>query len=254
MDLKSRLRTSDRPVLGAFIGISSPALVEMLGHAGYDFVILDMEHGVFNPEGVEGCLRASRAANVPCIVRIADLEAGSIQSTLDMGADGIQVPQVETAAQASMAVEFSHFPPVGKRGWGSATRSADFGFRSPRLARDRAQRELLTSIQIESKAGAENLANVLEVDGVDVVFIGTSDLSIDYGYDSPNDPGLVPVVEGLISAIAAAGKIPGIHISDWSRIGQLRELGARYLTISAPLVIRDAFANQVKDFSSKVVP
>ncbi len=254
MDLKSNLRAGGRPALGTFVGISSPALVEMLGHAGYDFVILDMEHGVFNPEGLEGCLRACRATNVPCVVRVADQEARSIQSALDMGADGIQVPQVETVSQASMAVQFSQYPPAGKRGWGSGTRAASYGFRSPRATRESAQRELVTAIQVESRAGVENLAAILEVGGVDVVFIGTSDLSIDYGYDSPNDAGMVPLVEGLVSAIAVAGKVPGVHISDWTRIERLRDLGVRYFTTSAPLVIRDAFARQVKDFCSKVEP
>ena len=252
MGLKSKLLTSDRPLLGSFTGIPSPPLVEMLGQAGYDFVVLDTEHGAFSPESIEDCLRAATAVNVPCVVRVADLEAKLIQSGLDLGADGIQVPKVESSSQANKVVQFSNFPPVGKRGYGSTTRAAAYGFRPRPLVRDLAQRELVTTIQIESKAGVENLTAILETRGIDVIFIGASDLSMDYGYESPNDPAMLPLIEKLISAIVSAGKVAGIHISDWSKIDHLQQLGVKYFTVSAPVVIRDGFTNQVKDFASKV--
>jgi len=252
MDFKSKLIASDRPLLGSCIGIPSPPLIEMLGRAGYDFIILDTEHGAFNPESMEDCLRAATAANVPGIVRVADLEARLIQSGLDLGADGIQVPGVESSSQAAEVVQFSNFPPVGKRGYGSTTRAAAYGFRPRPQVIDLAQRELVTIIQIESKVGAESLPDILETSGIDVIFIGTSDLSLDYGYESPNDPAMLPLVEKLISAIVSAGKVAGIHISDWSKIDYLQKLGAKYFTVSAPLVIKDAFTSQVEDFASRV--
>ncbi|MFC2016552.1 HpcH/HpaI aldolase/citrate lyase family protein [Chloroflexota bacterium] len=252
MGLKTKLLTSDHPLLGSFIGIPSPPLIEMLGHAGYDFVVLDAEHGAFSEESIEDCLRAAMAVNVPCIVRIAELEAKLIQYALDSGADGIQVPCIETPSQANMVVQFSHFPPVGKRGYGSTTRAAAFGFRPRPQVRDAAQRELIVNIQIESKAGVENLPAILETKGVDVVFIGTSDLSMDYGYESPGDSAMMPLLEKVISAIVSIGKIAGIHVSDWSKIDHLQQLGVKYFTVSAPLVIKDAFTNQVQDFAARV--
>ncbi len=252
MDLKSKLLTSDHPLLGSFIGIPSPPLIEMLGQAGYDFVVLDAEHGPFSPESIEDCLRAATAVNVPCIVRVAELDARLIQSALDSGADGIQVPSIETPSQADMVVQFSHFPPAGKRGYGSTTRAAAFGFRPRPQVRDAAQRELIVNIQIESKAGVENLPSILETKGVDVVFIGTGDLSMDYGYESPADPAMMPLLEKVISAIVSTDKIAGIHISDWSKIDHLHQKGVKYFTISAPLAIKDAFTNQVKDFAAIV--
>ena len=115
MDLKSKLLTSDHSLLGSFIGIPSPPLIEMLGHAGYGFVVLDAEHGTFNPESIGDCLRAAIAVNMPCIVRVAEPGAKLIQYALDSGAVGIQVPSIETPFNANMVVQFSHFPPVGKR-------------------------------------------------------------------------------------------------------------------------------------------
>jgi len=252
MDFKSRLLTSEHPLLGSFLGIPSPPLVEMLGYAGYDFIILDTEHGAFNPERIEECLRAATAVNVPCIVRIADLEAKLIQSALDLGAVGVQVPQIETGEQAHSVVRCSHFPPVGERGYGSTTRAAAYGFRPRPLVIELAQQELLVSIQIESRAGVDNLPSILETEGIDVVFIGTSDLSMSYGYDSPNDPAMLPLLEKLVSAISSADKIPGLYLSDWSKIEYLQKLGVRYFTVAATVLIKDAFTSQVKDFSTRV--
>jgi len=115
-----------------------------------------------------------------------------------------------------------------------------------------AQRELLVSIQIESKAGVENLPAIQETEGIDVIFIGTSDLSMDYGYDSPNDPAMRPLIEKLVSSIVSAGKIAGLHVSDWSSLDYLQKLGVRYFTVAAAVSIKDAFAEQVKDFAAKI--
>ncbi len=252
MDLKSKLLAGSKPLLGSFLGLSSPPLVEMLGFAGYDFVVLDAEHGTFSQERMEDCIRAAAAVNVSCVVRVADLEAKLILSALDLGAEGVQVPQVETAEQARTVVRFSHFPPVGERGYGSTTRAAGYGFRPRPVVKEMAERRLVVNIQIESRAGVDHLAAILETEGIDVVFIGSSDLSMAYGYDSPNDPAMMPLLEKLISAIHSSGKIPGLHLSDWSKIECLQRLGVRYFTISAAAVIKEAFTSQVKDFLCRV--
>jgi 4-hydroxy-2-oxoheptanedioate aldolase len=252
MDLKNKLLTAKRPLLGSFLGVPSPPLVEMLGYAGYDFIVLDAEHGTFSQERMEECVRAAAAVSMPCVIRIADIEAKLILSALDLGADGVQVPQVETAEQAREVVRFSHFPPVGDRGYGSTTRAAGYGFRPRPEVREMALRRLVISIQIESRPGVDHLPAILDTEGIDVVFIGTSDLSMAYNYDSPNDPAMMPLLEKLISNIHSAGKIPGLHLSDWSKIETLQRLGVRYFTVSAPAVIKDAFAGQVKDFSHRV--
>jgi 2-keto-3-deoxy-L-rhamnonate aldolase RhmA len=252
MDLKNTLLAGKRPLLGSFLNVPSPPLAEMLGYAGYDFVVLDAEHGTFGRERMEECVRAAAAVGIPCIVRVADSEAKLILSALDLGADGIQVPQVETADQARAVVRFSHFPPVGERGYGSTTRAAGYGFRPRPEVREMALRRLVVSIQIESRPGVDHLPAILETEGVDVVFIGTSDLSMAYKYDSPNDPAMMPLLEKLISDIRSAGKIPGLHLSDGSKIETLQQLGVRYFTVSALAVMKDAFAGQVKDFLLRV--
>lgn len=250
MSFRSKVLDPSCLLLGSFLGISSPALVEMLGHAGYDFVILDAEHGTFSAERMEDCLRASTSVNVPCLVRIGALDSMLIQGALDIGADGVQIPQVETASQARAAVQYCQFPPDGTRGYGSTTRAAGYGFRSRSSVKELAQNDLVVSIQIESREGVENLTALLETKRVDVVFIGTSDLSMSYGCSTPNDPSLIPIIEKLVSNILAAGKVPGIHVTDLEKIGYLRQLGIRYFTVSASALIWDALTRQAKDFQS----
>ncbi|MCL4439883.1 MAG: aldolase/citrate lyase family protein [Firmicutes bacterium] len=250
MDLKDRLLSSTDVMLGGFLGISSPPLMEMLGLAGFDFAVMDTEHGTFGLERMEDCLRAAAAVGMPCLVRVAGLNSRLIQAALDIGADGIQVPQIENANEASSAVEFCHFPPAGKRGFGSTTRAAGFGLRDRAGVIQKACQQTVVSIQIESREGVANLTEILAVPGVDVVFIGTSDLSLSYGFSTPNHPQIISLVEELVPRITGAGKVAGVYLSDWSQLDRLQPLGMRYFTISAGSLIKEAFRHQVEKFAS----
>jgi 4-hydroxy-2-oxoheptanedioate aldolase len=236
--------------MGVFLGLPSPTLTELMGLAGFDFVILDTEHGVFNPPVLEDCMRAATAASLPCIVRIPRLDAASIQSALDIGADGIQVPQLETAQEAADAVRFSHFPPSGERGHSSTTRAAQHGCLTRAEVIANAAANTLVAVQIESRAAVEDLDTILQVPGVDVVFIGTGDLSLELGYDSPNHPGIQALVDEMVPAIVAAGKVAGVFLSDWAQLAHLQELGVRYFAVSAGLIFKQALVESVSRFAA----
>ncbi len=249
MELKKRLLAGSEPLLGAFLGVPSPALTEMIGLAGFDFAILDAEHGAFDRARTEECLRAATAVGLSCVVRVGELNAHAVQTALDLGAEGIQVPQVESAEEARKTVEFSHFPPVGARGYGSTTRAASYGF----LARNRviadAREKTVVCVQIESRAGVENMRAIVETPGVDVVFIGTSDLSLAYGLESPADPKVNALVDELVPAIRKAGKVAGIYSSDRSRQDHLVGIGVRYFTIAAGILAKEAFRQETQNFA-----
>ncbi|MDQ7095432.1 aldolase/citrate lyase family protein [Desulfosporosinus sp. PR] len=253
MNFKQRLLFGDEPLFGAFLNIPSTSLVEIIGIAGYDYCIIDSEHGEFNSERIEDCLRAATSAGIPCIVRIAKLDSQMVQAALDMGADGIQVPQVDNALQAKAVVEYSNFPPRGVRGYGSNTRDAKYGFLSRSEAIEKAAQEKVVIIQIESVNGMENLAEILDTPGIDVIFIGTGDLSLNLGYDKANDTRVLDLIRKVVPKIQGAGKVVGVHITDWSWLDCLIELGVRYFTVSAVGVIKDAFKLNVEEIAAKKV-
>src|SRR3974377_1050152 len=127
MNLKIKPSPATKPVLGAFLGLPVPALVEVIGRSGFDFIILDGEHGSFSIESLEKFLRAAGGVNRPAIVRTPDSNPQHIQAALDTGAQGVQVPSVAAPAEARSIVAASHFPPKGRRGVGSHTTGATHG-------------------------------------------------------------------------------------------------------------------------------
>jgi len=248
MTLKTKLNSAARPVLGAFLGLPTPALVEVVGRSGFDFIILDGEHGCFSVESLEECLRAAGAVNLPAIVRPPSSDPQHIQAALDAGAQGVQVPSVADPAQARLIVEACHFPPKGQRGFGSTTRAAGYGF-TPRSQVVRAAGdETLVIVQIETRKGVENLSGILAVDGIDMVFLGTSDMSLDYGYASPSDPAMLPLLKQTIGTIRRSGKQCGIHLADLKLAPQMKELGVTYFTVASLALIGQFLQNKFKEF------
>ncbi|RJX32533.1 MAG: hypothetical protein C4525_10660 [Desulfarculus sp.] len=253
MSLKETLSaTGSRVLLGSFLGLSEPALVELVGRAGYDFIILDGEHGSFSGRELEECLRAADMVGLPAIVRVRELNAGRIQAALDAGAQGVQIPAVETAPQASEAVAASRFPPRGGRGYGSTTRASGYGFLPRPQVTAKAAAETAVIIQIETRLGVENLASILAVEGVDAVFIGTSDLSLEYGYQSPSAPEMMPQLKTITRQVAAAGKVCGVHVVDWKAIAPMLQLGVRYFTVSALAIMGSALGQCLQNFLREV--
>jgi 4-hydroxy-2-oxoheptanedioate aldolase len=248
MNLKTKLNSAARPVLGAFLGLPMPALVEVVGRSGFDFVILDGEHGCFSAESLEECLRAAAAVNLPAIVRPPDTDPQHIQAALDAGAHGVQVPSVAEPAQGRLIVEASYFPPRGRRGFGSTTRAAGYGFTPRSQVVRAADDETLVIIQVETRKGIENLSDILAVDGVDMVFLGTSDMSLDYGYASPSDPAMVPLLKETIGTIRRSGKLCGIHLADLKLAPQMKELGVTYFTVASLALIGQFLQNKIKEF------
>ena len=250
MILKTKLNSAARPVLGAFLGLPVPALVEVIGRAGFDFVILDGEHGCFSAESLEECLRAAGAVDLPAIVRPPDADPWHIQAALDAGAQGVQVPSVADAEQARLIALACHFPPKGQRGFGSTTRAAGYGF-TPRAQVVRAaNEETMAIVQIETRKGIENLSDILAVDGVDMVFLGTSDLSLDYGYASPSDPAMLPLLKETIGTIRRGGKRCGIHLADLKLAPQMKELGVTCFTVASLALIGQYLQSRFMEFEN----
>ncbi|PTN12396.1 HpcH/HpaI aldolase family protein [Nitrosomonas aestuarii] len=187
-----------KTVFGLLNSIPSPLLVEMIGYAGYDFVILDMEHICVNPETIENMIRAAECAGITPLVRVPDANPGTILRALDCGAQGIVVPHVQSRAEAEQAVAAARYYPAGKRGI-SGGRTTGFGTIDLLTYFERANSEIMVVVMIEDKEGVENLDDILSVPGIDMVLEGAIDLSQSYGV--PGQP-LHPHVQHAIDKIA----------------------------------------------------
>ena len=202
-----RALAEGKTVFGLLNSIPSPLLVEMIGYAGYDFVILDMEHVCVNPETLENMVRAAECAGITPLVRVPNAMPEAILRALDCGAQGIVVPHVRNRADAEQAVAASRYYPLGKRGI-SGGRTTGFGTVDLPTYFERANSEIMVVAMIEDKEGVDNLDAILSVAGIDMVLEGAIDLSQSYGV-----PGQAqhPTVQDAIEKIATAclrSKVP----------------------------------------------
>lgn len=191
---------SGQPVFGLLNSVPAPLLVEMLGYAGYDFVILDMEHVCVNPETLENMVRAAECAGITPLVRVPGLAPEIILRVLDCGAQGVVIPHIRSRQDAERAVRATRYHPQGLRGI-SGGRTTGFGRIDLPSYFARANTELLLVLMIEDKEGVEAVDDILTVPGVDLILEGAVDLSQSYGVPGePNHPQVQSAIQRLIDS------------------------------------------------------
>ena len=211
----NQLIKSRTPMRGLFNGLCSPILVEMTAYAGYDFTIIDNEHGSASIETTDHMLRAARAAGMPALVRCLEQD---IARTLDAGAGGVQIPMVHTPAQAREIVKKVRYPRAkdfagvsGERGVAYSVRAAGYGAMGGPACNAHSNEHVALVIMIESMQGVNNAAAMAAVDGVDAVFIGPNDLAHSMGHENRfYDPEVQAAIEKAVRAIASTGKCAGV--------------------------------------------
>lgn len=179
-NIREKLKSDQLPILGASLQVDSPFLVEMLGHAGFDYVMLDGEHGAA-AYNLPALIIAAQGSGITPIVRVPNHDRGFILPVLDLGAGGVQVPMVETPEQAAILVAEVKYAPLGKRGYSTATRSARYGVVPREEYAYTTNDNVMLMIMIETQLGRENAGAIAEVPGVDLIFIGRDDLSESIG-------------------------------------------------------------------------
>jgi 4-hydroxy-2-oxoheptanedioate aldolase len=186
------------PVLGPFSKTRDPAFIEIMGYAGFDFVILDLEHGPNSVETAENLVRAAQIADILPVVRVKEGYLPLIGEVLDIGSGAVQVPQITTAQDARLIVETAKFHPGGMRGVCRYVRAARYSSKDQQQYFQDAN-ECLVILQLEGKEALANLDSIMLVEGVDILFVGPYDLSQSLGV-----PGQVqhPTVEKQIREIA----------------------------------------------------
>lgn len=235
--LKAKLAAGE-PGLGCSLMFPSPQIVEMLGYAGFDWVLLDCEHGSLSPADVELMAIAAAAAGITPIARPRTNSPSDIQTVMDRGVMGVQVPHVNTADDASRAVNAVKFGPASIRSLAAGTRPDRWGF-GGKIAEfaDAANAQSLVCIQLEHPEALQNIDAILQVPGVDVFFIGPSDLSQAMGH--PGNPAAAPVSAAIADALAKivrAGKTPGMPATA-DNLGRLIGSGVRYIYTHLPRLI-----------------
>ena len=202
--LKRKLAAGEA-VCGMLNSVPSPWLVEMLGYAGYDFVILDMEHLNVNPETLEHMIRAAEVAGIAALVRVPGVDPGAIQRALDAGALGIVVPRVNDATEAQAVVAAARYQPLGQRGV-TGGRTTGFGTLALADYLKQANDETLVVLMIETCRGVENVDAIVQVPGVDWILEGAMDLALSCGVG----PDVMhPDVQQAIATVARKTRLAG---------------------------------------------
>ena len=241
--LKKKLANGQK-ALGCWLSLGNAMTAEIAGLAGYDWVMIDQEHGPGEFQSAIGQMQALAAFDTTCLFRVPWNDPVYIKRALDAGAEGIMVPMIETALEAKAAVSACRYPPNGIRG--AATSSeADY------VAR--AEAELMIICQIETPTGINNIEEIAEVEGVDMLFVGPSDISTNMGYAKQRDhPEVKAVLADVERRIKAAGKWMGTVLRFGLDPQDLFDVGYDMVSGGSDSAhMRNAFVAQVKRHREK---
>ena len=245
--MKEKLKAGE-PVFGVSVMIPSPQIVEMVAAAGFDWVLLDCEHGTLTLESVELMAMAAEASGITAIARPVSRSAEHILQVLDRGVMGVQVPHVNTAADAREVLAAVKYHPVGKRGLAAGTRSAVYDSIGTLADYVKAANEsTLIAIQLEDKEAIDNIDELLKVEGIDVFFIGPSDLSQSMGH--PGNPKASPVAEAIESSfrkMVAARRTPGTPATA-ENVRETIDKGVRYIYTHLPRLLSSSAKAYLKN-------
>jgi 4-hydroxy-2-oxoheptanedioate aldolase len=229
--LKRALREG-RPQIGLWSQLASPTAVELLAGSGFDFLVLDTEHAPNELPGVLAQLRAMAEGTASAVVRVAWNDPVLVKRLLDVGTQSVLVPFVQDADEARRAVAATRYPPHGIRGVALVTRASRYG--RVRDYAHRAQGELCLVVQLETRAALANIESIAGVEGVDVLFIGPSDLAADMGHlgDSAH-PQVRAAIDDAVRRISATGKAAGILAPAEEDARHWLALGCRFVAVGS---------------------
>ncbi len=222
--------------IGTWLSVGSPVVAELAALSGFDWVLFDLEHGCEAEARLPDQLRAIRGTTTRGIVRVAGPFPDQIARVLDWGADGLMVPRVETAETARVIVDAAYHAPRGRRGFSRTVPATGYGLTSHPEAP-------LVMAQIETRAGVAASASIAKVEGIDVLFVGPSDLRHDLATaDDESAPDFDGCIQQISGAARAAGKETGILLRDAETLGAHQDLGFTHIAIDSDLsILRNAY-------------
>ncbi len=225
-------------VVGPFLRVASPAVVEIFGNAGFDYVIIDAEHGPISMETAEHLVRAADYIGISPVIRIRDNDPTLISRALDIGAEGVQVPQVSDRESALAVAKAAHFAPEGERGVCRYTRAAAYSHTDKFKYFKEANEKVVVIIHIEGEEGVRNLDEIIAVEGLDVIFIGPYDLSQSMGVPGDvNNPKVEEKMREIVEKAKKAGLVVGTFVEDVQSAHKWMDLGIQYISYSVDVGI-----------------
>jgi 2-keto-3-deoxy-L-rhamnonate aldolase RhmA len=247
--LKQRLRRGEL-VVGTIISeLRNPNVAYMLAQCGFDFFIVDGEHGAYSWETISDMIAAARGAGIEVIVRIPEIRRETILKPLDSGATGLLVPQVNTPQEAKSVVEHAKYPPQGKRG--AALRRAHNRYARVDAASylEQANQETFIAVQAESREAIANLDAIAAVEGIDCLFAGPFDLSVSLGFPGQvNHPEEVAAIDRMLSACRQSSKYGGILLFDKATLTSWIAKGMRFVVYGSDIsLLADAAVKTVEE-------
>jgi 2-keto-3-deoxy-L-rhamnonate aldolase RhmA len=252
--IKKRLQNGEL-ALGTMISeVRNPNVAYILAQSGFDFFIIDNEHGTYSSETVSNIIAAARGAGISAIVRIPEIRRECVLKPLDSGAAGLLVPQVNTADEAEEVVRHAKYPPAGSRGVALRRAHNLYAHEDAAEYLQKANEQTFIAVQAESPQAVENIDAIASVKGIDCIFVGPFDLSVSLGIPGQlNHPREVEAIGKIIGACRNHQKIAGIHLSDAGMLAEWIKKGMRFVSYSDDIAfLSDAAAKAVKKLKSGI--
>jgi 4-hydroxy-2-oxoheptanedioate aldolase len=232
-DLRSRIRSGET-LIGVFSDLASTMAVELCGQAGFDWAVLDLEHGAATESDLLSLLYAAGSTRMAALVRAQSAERLRVGRALDLGAEGIMLPQLKSIDEVRTAVSYLRYPPVGQRGVALRTRGGGMGSLGHADVARTVNERVVGIVQIESGGTVADADAIAALDEVDVLFVGPADLTHSLGIPGRfDDPRYLEALASVVEASTAHGKAAGILIYDSAGLPPLLDLGFRFIGLGS---------------------
>ena len=236
-NLKKALKEG-KTVFGPFLKFTDPAAVEVMGFAGFDFVIIDEEHGPISMQSAQNMIRAAESVNITPVIRVGSNDEALILRALDIGAQGIEIPQINKKSDAIQVVKSVKYSPQGERGVCRYVRASNYSSMDKFEYFKCANRETMIIAHIEGAEGIKNLDEILTVAGIDVIFIGPYDLSQSLGIPGEvNHPLVIEKMQEVVSKCKENNIVVGTFADDIKTAKSWVSLGVKYMSFSVDVGI-----------------
>ena len=252
-DLKKKLAAGEKlfgTMITTFFNVDVPKIFKV---CGYDFIVIDCEHGAFTTREVADMIAVARAIDLTVMVRIPMLSREHALKFTEMGANGLLLPNTESAEQARLLVDYTKYAPMGHRGVSLSRPHTDFMKVDSREYMARSNEENIVMCQIESRKGVENIEEIMAVPGVDIALIGPNDMTQDFGILNQFDnPETIDAFNKVISAAQANGKYSGVHFGSASAIRPWLNSGMSMLMVNSDLGLLKSGAGELKSLREEI--